>query len=1029
MKKDLCTIRKFITVLAAVTMLLATVLFMQVSVNANAETVNVTQNEEIYRELTNNDQLFGLDFTLDEYIANMRSEYYNQTMSEGDTYQRIYEHTAHMSKIIPIDLFKAPNTTYYLGVEYFFYIHTYIDSIDGLTSSVMLIDYDYEYSESTRSAKIRLAMLARKYVYFEENGQEVIFPELGINNDISLLNPEMFGVVNNKHSLNQYDAGYIKNQDPGIIFRQARLNYSGAYQEIDYSWQPVGSFVVGKVLGAVASWVNVSAAWDTIATTKEIIDALVSGIETTSIEVEADNEKNITDYYTKAAQIAEPRLSSLTKAIRVSPLQDTIINDCIELNVLLSEDVEPTELNLGAFFDLRINDPTTGSVEILSFGENSGHVIFSQTIYEEIYNYDEAKDSLYILPGDKQVLEFQAPFYTYYTFTHNFSDIKVFRDYDNAHFLGLTENIKKNSNYLINNNVPNYIEVYNETLIPQHGSISEVTVADLLAKGTNSVSIRADRSAFYKLDCGAHVVEIDTHDENITVEFYSNDYNLLQYINNGTEYITAKEVGNIYIAFVNRSGQEVTANITYTVGQTILREQNVQISGVQARYYRFIPDLTADYVLKTDSEDLEFSIKDEESASVYRLQEGKSYFIKVHNQSVHAIGFSIDFNSAELNVGRNNLVEKDIGIYKFVVPQDLRYNIAAQNQIEYVYINGVKQTIGETSVNGSFAANTVLYIVLNNISAVDTIVVSAAYDDEVIIGTEKILQADSCGYSIVKFRVGENSYYKIDVAEEYSLFMENLLPCANVNPIYLSSGIYYIKVSLEDGGNVVLKIEKVAQQINANQHYTIDETSYFVVDLIQNTEYILETLGDADKNVSTSIAIYDVNGMLVTSGNFLKFGRVTFNTGSNNKFNIIVGTNSNLTFVFRIVYASAEDINETVLTIDVCGYTTVANGSYMEFSTASSVELYVYVPNDLASIELYNVDGYVKLIPVVTEGNGYKKYLFQPAVATTYTIFIHLENAEYLPMVLLPANANSNIIVKDATEKIVNDLLNGNTYS
>ena len=125
MKKDLCTIRKFITVLAAVTMLLATVLFMQVSVNANAETVNVTQNEEIYRELTNNDQLFGLDFTLDEYIANMRSEYYNQTMSEGDTYQRIYEHTAHMSKIIPIDLFKAPNTTYYLGVEYFFYIHTY----------------------------------------------------------------------------------------------------------------------------------------------------------------------------------------------------------------------------------------------------------------------------------------------------------------------------------------------------------------------------------------------------------------------------------------------------------------------------------------------------------------------------------------------------------------------------------------------------------------------------------------------------------------------------------------------------------------------------------------------------------------------------------------------------------------------------------------------------------------------------------------------------------------------------------------
>ena len=47
MKKDLCTIRKFIVVFAAITMLIAAVSFMQVSVNANAETAEVTQNEEI----------------------------------------------------------------------------------------------------------------------------------------------------------------------------------------------------------------------------------------------------------------------------------------------------------------------------------------------------------------------------------------------------------------------------------------------------------------------------------------------------------------------------------------------------------------------------------------------------------------------------------------------------------------------------------------------------------------------------------------------------------------------------------------------------------------------------------------------------------------------------------------------------------------------------------------------------------------------------------------------------------------------
>lgn len=482
-------------------------------VTANAETTEITSNEEVYKELTDDDQLAGLDITLDDYINNMKSEYYNQTSGTGDTYQRIHEHTDHLSRIIPIDLFKEPNTTYYLGAEYFFYIHTYYDAVNILTSSVMILDYDYEYSDPSRSASIRLTMLSRDYEYFVEDGKEVIFPMQGVNNRISLLNPEMFGVINNKHSLNQYDAGYSKYSDPGIIFRQARLNYKGAYQEVNYSWEPVGSFVIGKVLGAAAKWLKIDAAWETITTAKDIIDALVSGVEVENYTVEANHENEITDYYTKAAQL-ESDFDYLTKAIRVEPAQDTIINDYIELKVLLSEDIEPTELNLGAFFDIRIEDPMTGEVEILSFGEDTGHVIFSQTIYEEIYDYNDAKDSLYVLPGDKQVLEFQAPFYTDYTFTHDFSNIKIFKQYDTAHFVGLDEVGISNSKFTLNNNIQHFIEIYNNSTSSIKGSISETVVADILAEGNNDIQVGTIRSSIYKMPIVSDM-EKERHTRNV----------------------------------------------------------------------------------------------------------------------------------------------------------------------------------------------------------------------------------------------------------------------------------------------------------------------------------------------------------------------------------------------------------------------------------------------------------------------------------------------------------------------------------
>lgn len=1030
MRKDLYITRKNCVVGIITVFLLILILMNVLPANVKAEAKSeIASNEVTYKELTDDDQLSGLDITLDDYINNMKSDYYIQTSSTGNTYQRIYEHTDHMSKIIPIDLFKEPNTTYYLGTEYFFYIQTYYDSANILTSSVMLLDYDYEYSKLTRSASIKLTMLSQNYEYFVDNEQEIIYPLTDSNERISILNPHMFGFVNNKHSLNQYDTGYTKSNDPGIIFRQARLNYSGAYQEVNYSWEPVGSFVVGKVLGAVARSVKIDDVWDTIVDVKDIIDALAAGVEVENIEVEANNEKNITEYYTKEAQILESDFEYLTKAIRIKPAQNTIINDYIELKVLLSEDVEPTDLNFGVFFDVSIQDPVTGEVQVLSFGENTGHVIFSQTIYEEIYEYNDVKDNLYILPGDKQILQFNAPFYSDYTFTHNFTDIKVFKEYDVQNYVGVEEVKAINSMYLLNNDKSNYVEVFNYSNNAMRGTIVETIISDLLTEGSNNIQISSTRSSIYRLDSDESIVEIDTHNKDVKIEFYDDEYNLMQYSNNGTEYITSKDK-SIYVIFINYSGQAVTVNISYTRGRTISRGQKIQIAGVQEKYYRFVPDLTADYLFETDSANLEFSVKNEATNTTYRLQEGKTYFIKVQNKSTQSTDFSINFDVVEMSLGRNNLVVKDIGIYKFIVPQDMRYSLIAQKQITFLYIDDVKQYIGATSISDGFATSTTVYIVLNDVSNADTITISVEYDDELAVGIEKIIQTGRDGYSIVKFKVEENSYYRITSSEWFTIYTQSLLPIVNQDYGYWTVGEYYIKANLNSSGSVTLKVEKVSRQINPHQHYSINETSYFVVELEQNTGYIFQTLGDVDRDISTSIEIYNENGtILLANGNFAQFGSITFDTVGNTRFNIVVGTDSNYTFVFRVVYASMSDIKDLLVSLDIGGYTTITNNTYLEFSTSCSVELYIDVPSDVASILVYNVGEYTQLTSEVTGGKGYKKYLFQTMTLNTYTLYIHADNAQFLPVIILPVDENNDIIIKDATGNIVNSLLNSNIYS
>ena len=77
MKKDLSITKRYCVICIMAVVLIIAFLLAVLPVNANAETTEITSNEEVYKELTDDDQLSGLDVTLDDYINNMKSEYYN----------------------------------------------------------------------------------------------------------------------------------------------------------------------------------------------------------------------------------------------------------------------------------------------------------------------------------------------------------------------------------------------------------------------------------------------------------------------------------------------------------------------------------------------------------------------------------------------------------------------------------------------------------------------------------------------------------------------------------------------------------------------------------------------------------------------------------------------------------------------------------------------------------------------------------------------------------------------------------------
>ena len=189
----------------------------------------VSADEALYAQFTDSDQLEGISgMDVDTYIERMRKGYYYDTGTLFPNKTRLPEHTEHLIKIIPEELFREICEVKYQGKEYLFYIKTY-DVVEDSSSSeveterfssVFILDYDFSYDEKTREAVVKLQMWGSDY-QFETVGSETeeLVPQSRSHYEFMVLNPQMFASVQNKHALNHFDPGYNKSLDDGIIIR------------------------------------------------------------------------------------------------------------------------------------------------------------------------------------------------------------------------------------------------------------------------------------------------------------------------------------------------------------------------------------------------------------------------------------------------------------------------------------------------------------------------------------------------------------------------------------------------------------------------------------------------------------------------------------------------------------------------------------------------------------------------------------------------------------------------------------------
>lgn len=355
--------------------------------------------------MTESDDILNLSLTVGEFINNVKDDFY-----DSDTQNGLQEQWAVLTQIVPEEVLLADEDFLYVGKEYMFYIK-YNESVVSTVHELFLVDYSYNMDYYTNTLTYSINILSADcWINTYVEGNETTHGVYIIEQDKYYLSaPKLNVYLRNLHTYNEFDDEYQKQNDPGAIINQSRLNYRGAYTLVSADLVPLTKATLSVTTGFFAP--GVEEVLDNILTAIDFIDALGSTFTTETVEIEAGNEDNIITNTTKAIQQSDPDINKLTKLYEYKFQETAYLDDYIEIKLLLSEEQEPLLIGLGTVFDIK-NDRGN------KITEQSISVSAEKELYEKTYFLEGEENELaYMYPQLKQVFSYNAPITADYTLT------------------------------------------------------------------------------------------------------------------------------------------------------------------------------------------------------------------------------------------------------------------------------------------------------------------------------------------------------------------------------------------------------------------------------------------------------------------------------------------------------------------------------------------------------------------------------------------------------------------------------------
>ena len=875
--------RHIIVAILCATLCLMTVVFSS-TIDATAAAMDsYALDLALCKEMTANDDVTG--------YADMNFATYFSLL--GDDSKSEYMKSDYLKGLIPEETLMNIGQYYYIGYDYSFFVETEDDG-QCTESDVVIIDNSYEYEESLAQIMLCTEIYTARFRTYLPTG---VASYIGKPNRNYYLRDINFGIsVRNEHELNDYDEGYFKDADPGVVIRQTRLNYGGVhfYNEgngldvagnvMDFCVQVVST--VFKPVGMVSTIFNMV---ETIGNIGESIADLFT-VETK--DVEANNEKNILTEMTKEAQQLNPEYVNYRKSIIVMPNEDEelFIDKYAQFIVLLSEQTEETRIDSYVSYDLCRLDGSKLEIvnheipvraeDTIDNTDNRLFTKYSQIIYEQMdtaitgkndgYLFDSQSEQIFrYIPEKNGIYDIEAEGHDFFI-THvekdKFGNEIATPIYSGERFFAGHEYkiIVKNGNL---DSAGAYL--LNITFRPQ-----------LLTLGDNSITVYKLQSEYYEFTpsvTGIYNFDLMEGNGLVMQLIGSNEYVSEVFL--GGQVVSVYMSGgiNYQISFYNSTNTNISSMVSISIGRILTENETMNIDLTLNETLTFVPAYSGEYTLNIISEDVfSCSIYDSEYNKIYSsdvvdsyvykcyLNKSSTYYIELENWSRYSnTNICIEFTPIEVSNGVTTINNTtDYNIVKFLPAASGNYNVTVDEGEVVVYDLYGESLLTSDSVYSLIGGNAYYLKVYDKDGTLNLYI---GIDSQSIVNNEEINITD--GENIYMFVAPASGTYVIEGVEKFAIYdgeFKRMIYNETSSSLYLSQNeTYYIYFS-SDYASDVFSIEFNPIQLEYYDNILINQPTYFLITDYPGGEYTF--YARAILNQTVNITLYDSNLREISSG-------------------------------------------------------------------------------------------------------------------------------------------------------------------